>query len=330
MRMVQSQYPPITAHDPATIALLHRLERVAASRATVLIAGEHGTGKHLVATCLHQRSGRHDGPFVALNCAAITEAMLDHELFGRSALDATQQASKFAAADGGTLLLDEIGELDIRMQAKLLRAVQDCENPDGAGGSQPRADVRIVATTSRPLTDEVQHGRFRPDLFFRLNVMTLNVPALRHRPGDIGPLATAFAQHFAAENKFDALPVSAKALAVLRQHSWPGNVRELENVMHRAVLTEAGPEITAASLEIEESWKAAAPRPEPTGIYTTGRTIEAVEKDMILSTLSQCRGNRAQTATVLGICPRTLRNKLHEYERDSTRPPRPAAAAAAA
>jgi two-component system, response regulator FlrC len=329
MTMVHSQYPPITAHDPATTALLRRLELVADSRASVLITGESGTGKHLMATYLHQRSKRRDGPFVALNCAAITEAMLDHELFGRIASDATQQASKFAAADGGTLLLDEIGELDARMQAKLLRAVQDCEGQGYGVGNQRQAGVRIVATTSRPLTDEVQQGRFRPDLFFRLNVMTLKIPALRHRPGDIGPLAAVFARHFAAKNKSPALPVSAEALAVLHRHTWPGNVRELENVMHRAVLTEAGPEITVASLEIEEPWGATALAPKSTGVHTTGRTIEAVEKDMILDTLSQCRGNRVRTATVLGICPRTLRNKLHEYERDGTRIPRPVVVAVA-
>jgi DNA-binding NtrC family response regulator len=327
--MVRLQEPPIIAHDPATIALLHRLERVATTRATVLITGENGTGKHVVASCLHHRSGRQDGPFVALNCAAITETMLDHELFGRVVPGAAHEAGKFAAADGGTLLLDEIGELDIRMQAKLLRAVQDCENLDGVGGREQRADVRIVATTSRPLTDEVQQGRFRPDLFFRLNVMTLKVPALRHRPGDIGPLATFFARQFAAENKVPALSVSAEALAVLQWHNWPGNVRELENVMHRAVLTEAGPEITAASLDIEEPRDVTSPGNEPTGVHTTGRTIEAVEKDMILDTLYQCRGNRAQTATVLGICIRTLRNKLHEYERDGTRIPRPVVIAVA-
>ncbi len=327
--MVHSQYPPITAHDPATIALLHRLELVAASQASVLITGENGTGKHLVATCLHQHSKRHDGPFVALNCAAITEAMLDRELFGPAAPGIAQPGGKFAAANGGTLLLDEVGELDTRTQAKLLRALQDCEGHGEVGNSQGRADVRIVATTSRPLTEDVQHGRFRPDLFFRLNVMTLKVPALRHRSGDIGPLAAAFARHFAAENKFPALAVSAEALAVLQRHNWPGNVRELGNVMHRAVLTEAGPEITAASLDIEEPCGATELGNEPTGVYTTGRTIEAVEKDMILDTLSQCRGNRARTATVLGICPRTLRNKLHEYERDGTRIPRPVVVAVA-
>lgn len=329
MRMVHSHYPPITAHDPATIALLHRIEMVADSQASVLITGESGTGKHLVATCLHQRSRRHDGPFVALNCAAITETMLDHELFGQVASGATQQGSKFAAADGGTLLLDEIGELDARMQAKLLRAVQGCEGHGDGGGNQRQAGVRIVATTSRPLTDEVQQGRFRPDLFFRLNVMTLKIPALRHRPGDIGPLAAVFVRHFAAKNKSPALPVSAEALAVLQRHTWPGNVRELENVMHRAVLTEAGPEITVASLEIEEPCGAEAPGVEPAGIHTTGRTIGAVERDMILDTLSQCRGNRTLTATVLGICSRTLRNKLHEYERGGTPNPRPVVVAVA-
>lgn len=329
MRMVHSQYPPITAQDPATIALLHRMEMVAGSQASVLITGENGTGKHLVATCLHQRSKRRDGPFVALNCAAITEAMLDHELFGRVASGATQQDSKFAAADGGTLLLDGVGELDIRMQAKLLRALQDCESYDDAGGSQRRLDVRIVATTSRPLTDEVQQGRFRPDLFFRLNVMTLKVPALRHRHGDIGPLATVFAQHFATKNRVPAPIVSAGALAVLQRHTWPGNVRELENVIHRAVLTEGGPEITAASLDIEDARDITSPGSEPSRVHTTGRTIGAVEKDMILDALHQCRGNRARTAVVLGVCSRTLRNKLHEYERDGTRIPRPVVVAVA-
>jgi DNA-binding NtrC family response regulator len=199
---------------------------------------------------------------------------------------------------------------------------------DRIGGDRPvRVDARIVATTNRDLQQDVRAGRFRADLLFRLNVITLKVPPLRERSADLPALAELFAQKFGRANSRPACTILPAALAVLQRHQWPGNVRELENVIHRAVLTETGPAITPSALDIdladEIHMEVAAHPPEmPAVMHTAGRTIEAVEKDMILETLCQCKGNRSQTAAVLGISIRTLRNKLHEYERNGTRIPR--------
>ncbi|MDR3535137.1 MAG: sigma-54 dependent transcriptional regulator [Acetobacteraceae bacterium] len=334
---------PMVICDPAMVALMRRVEDVAPSNATVLITGESGTGKELIAAHLHRSSGRQAGAFVAINCAGISDAQLESELFGHEKgafLGAAfRHIGKFEAANGGTLLLDEIGEMDLRMQAKVLRAVQQREI-DRVGGNKPvPIDVRIVATSSRNLQKDVRLGRFRADLLFRLNVITLRVPPLRERPADIAPLADFFARKFAQANGRANGVVSPRALDMLQQHAWPGNVRELENVMHRAVLTETGEAITAAALDIdtpdgseEDVPSAVADSPEPpadmpaeprAALPTAGRTIEAVEKDMILDTLRESMGNRSKTAVVLGISIRTLRNKLHEYERSGTRIPRP-------
>jgi DNA-binding NtrC family response regulator len=320
----------MVVHDPAMLALLRRVEDVAASNATVLVSGESGTGKELIAAHLHRHSGRR-GAFVAVNCAGIPDALLESELFGHEegafCGATTRRIGKFEAADGGTLLLDEIGEMDLRMQAKVLRAVQQREI-DRVGGNGPvKVDVRIVATTNRNLQQDVRCGRFRAELLFRLNVITLKVKPLRERPGDIAPLAEFFAQHFARQNGRPADTITPHAMTVLRQHSWPGNVRELENVMHRAVLTEAGPAITPAAIDIDTVGMVVADVPElvveaAARPALTGRTIEAVEKDLILDTLWQSKGNRSQAAATLGISIRTLRNKLHEYERSGTPIPR--------
>jgi two-component system, response regulator FlrC len=227
----------------------------------------------------------------------------------------------------------------LRMQAKVVRAVQEGQI-DRIGGSKPvRVNVRIVATTNRDIHKEVRLGRFRADLLFQLNVITLKVPPLRERPADVSALAEFFAGKFGQANGRPNSVVSPRALARLQQHDWPGNVRELENVMHRAVLMETGPMISSSALAIDttggtnddataEAPSGTVPQPiqraDVRGILTTtGRTIEAVEKEMILDTLCQCKGNRSQAATVLGISVRTLRNKLHEYERAGTRIPRP-------
>ena len=346
----------LVASDPAMLALLARVEQVAGSNATVLITGESGVGKELVAIHLHRSAGPPGRPLVVLNCAAIPDASLDSELFGHEggAFGPTSvpRIGKFAAASGGTLLLDEIGEMDLRTQAKVLRAVQQREI-ERVGADRPlRVDVRLVVTTSRDLREEVRLGRFRADLFFRLNVIAVRVPPLRERPGDIAPLAACFARRFARAHNLSANAVTPDGLALLLRHSWPGNVRELENVMLRAALTETGPRITAAAIEIDlldapppaivvpsvatpetagpEVVAEAGQQPgRPAVVPTAGRTIEAVERDMILDTLWQCRGNRGQTAATLGISIRTLRNKLHEYERDGSRIPRPVIVAVA-
>ena len=316
----------ILASDPALAAVMRQADGVARSNATVLISGESGTGKDLVAGYIHRASGRADGPFVVLNCA---------ELFGgeQGAFPGAMapHTGKFEAAHGGTLLLDEVGELDLRMQAKLLRAVQHREVDRVAGGPPVAVDCRIIATTNRNLAEEVRLGRFRADLFFRLNVIAMRVPPLRERLADIPALAALFVRQYAALNGRVAVPIAADAMDLLVRHSWPGNVRELENVMHRAVLTAAGPCITAHALDIDaDEFPIDAAVPEGvSAVHTAGRTIEAVEKDMILDTLRHCKGNRAQTAAVLGISIRTLRNKLHDYERNGTRIPRPVIVAVA-
>jgi two-component system response regulator FlrC len=325
----------MVVRDPAMAALMRRVEDVASSNATVLIIGESGTGKDMVAAHLHRSSGRNGGSFVALNCAAIPAALLESELFGheKGAFFGAgwRRIGKFETASGGTLLLDGIGEMDLRLQAKVLRAVEQREI-DRVGGERPiQIDVRIVAITNRNLHTEVRLGRFRADLLFRLNVITLKVPPLRERPADLPALAEFFVGKFARANGRPARTISPDALDILQSHVWPGNVRELENVMHRAVLTETGPSIMPAALDIDtarsidEPEVAVAPLATefPKPMPTSGRTIEAVEKDMILETLCQRMGNRSQTAAVLGISIRTLRNKLHEYERGGTRIPRP-------
>ena len=306
--------------DPAMVKLMRLVEHVAPSDANVLIIGETGTGKKLVAEHLHQYSGRDAQPFVSIDCAATPMPVLENELFVYGS-NVACRTGNFEAVRAGTLLLDQIGEMDLPMQAKVLRAVQWQEtNPA----------VRIVATSNKNLQKEVRLGRFREDLFFRLNVVTLRVPPLRERPDDIPALAAFFIEKFAKAAGRSASPLSSGALAVLRRHCWFGNVRELENVMHRAVLIEDGPTITAASLALDpieednDLTEEDAPRPaEPVTVYTAGRTIEAVEKDMILGALYQCKGHRSQAASMLGISIRTLRNKLHEYERSGTRIPRP-------
>ena len=329
--------------DPAMAAVIAHVEHVAPSDATVLITGESGTGKELIAAHLHRKSSRQVGPFVVIHCAGIADEQLESELFGHEKGAfygaASRRVGKFEAADGGTLLLDEIGEMGLRMQAKVLRALQVREI-DRVGGDKPvKVNVRIVATTNRDLQKEVRLGRFRADLLLQLNVVTLKVPPLRERPADVSALAAFFARKFAQANGRTNSEVLPGVLVKLQEHDWPGNVRELENVMHRAVLMETGPAITVSALAIDTADEAgddgtaealgatipqAIARAEARGILTTaGRTIEAVEKEMILDTLCQCKGNRSQAATVLGISVRTLRNKLHEYERAGTRIPRP-------
>jgi DNA-binding NtrC family response regulator len=346
-RVSRHEQPTMVIRDPAMAALVRRVEQVAPSDASVLIVGESGTGKELIARHLHRCSGRHGGGFIAINCAGMPDVLLESELFGHEkgaffgAM--SRRIGRFEAASGGTLLLDEIGDMDLRMQAKVLRAVQQREI-DRVGGNRPvPVDVRIVATTNRNLPQQVRLGRFREDLLFRLNVLTLKVPPLRERPADIPALADFFARKFARANARSNGVVSPKAMALLAQHTWPGNVRELENVMHRAVLIETGSCITSVTFDADMTGPVAEgvahpdamDLPPPSGsaaigagacrgvLPTAGRTIEAVEKDMILDTLCHSKGNRSHAAAVLGISIRTLRNKLHEYERSGTPIPRP-------
>jgi len=310
----------LLARDPAMLAVLRQAEQVARATASVLITGESGTGKEVMARHIHRRSSRAGGPFIALNCAAIPEHLLESELFGheKGAFSgaAGRRIGKFEAADRGTLLLDEISEMDVRLQAKLLRAIQERE-VDRIGGSAPvRVDVRILATSNRDLDSEVRGGRFRADLFFRLNVVNLALPALRERPEDIPVLAEHYARHYADMNGLPQRPLSEEALRLLCQYGWPGNVRELENLMHRAVLLaetpQIGPELfnllPVATTRAEAS---AAPRSGISGLV--GRRMDEVEQALIIETLHHTAGNRTHAATILGISIRALRNKLRDY-----------------
>jgi len=315
--------------DPAMRAAIHRAEQVAAAEASVLISGESGTGKEVVARHIHRRSRRAGGPFVALNCAAIPENLLESELFGheKGAFSGAvaRRVGKFEAADHGTLLLDEVSEMDVRLQAKLLRALQEREI-DRLGGSAPvRVSVRILATTNRDLAAEVARGTFREDLYFRLNVVTLRIPPLRERPGDIAKLAVHFAKKYAELNGVPYRPLGAGAQALLAAHRWRGNVRELENIVHRAVLLADGEEIGEAAIELTgESGGAAQAAHTPPATGFVGRRVDEMERDLIIETLGHTLGNRTHAATILGISIRALRNKLHEYTAQGVRVPPPA------
>ncbi len=294
---------------------------VAQSKATVLIQGESGTGKELVATLIHENSSRCNRPFVAINCAAIPENLLESELFGYERGSFTGAVSaksgKFELANGGTLLLDEISEMDIRLQAKLLRVIQEGE-VDRIGGRKPiPVDVRIIATTNRNLSEYVKTGAFREDLFYRLNVVNLTLPPLRERIGDVGHLSKKFLETYCAKNEKSLSGLSPEALALLDSYSWPGNVRELENVIERAVITAQDQIITDRDLRIERNSGTQAQnagQSQNQG-WQPGTTLDDIERNVILDALKYHNGNRTHTARALGISIRTLRNKLADYRR---------------
>jgi DNA-binding NtrC family response regulator len=319
------------ARDPVMRQTIHRADQVSISDASVLISGESGTGKEVLARYIHQKSKRANGPFIALNCAAIPENLLESELFGheKGAFSGAiaRRTGKFEAANGGSLLLDEISEMDIRLQAKLLRALQEREI-DRVGGSHPvKINVRIIATTNRDLKAEIKAGRFREDLYFRLNVVSITVPALRQRPGDIPLLANYFALRYAELNGLPQRPLAVAALAKLIRHSWPGNIRELENTLHRAVLLGSGEQLEPEFIETGATDPEPAPAASPSPL--TGRSVHDVEREHILRTLQHCFGNRTHAATILGISIRALRNKLNEYAAQGMDVPRPNAGIAA-
>jgi DNA-binding NtrC family response regulator len=321
--------------DEVMEAAVKRAEQVARADASVLISGESGTGKEVLARHIHRKSRRAGGPFVALNCAAIPENLLESELFGheKGAFSGAvaRRLGKFEAAHRGTLLLDEISEMDIRLQAKLLRALQEREI-DRLGGSAPvRVDVRILATTNRDLTAEVRRGTFREDLYFRLNVVSLRIPALRERPGDIAALAEHFCRKYSVVNGLPYRPLTTTAVTRLVAHHWRGNVRELENVVHRAVLLATGSEISPSDVELTQP-DGTRPTSEATsagGVASlVGRRMDDVERDLIIETLGHTLGNRTHAATILGISIRALRNKLRDYTARGVAVPPPAASAA--
>src|SRR5829696_1050785 len=313
--------------DPAMERVVKLAEQIARSEASVLITGESGTGKEVLARYVHQRSARKDRPFVSVNCAAIPDNLLESELFGHEKGSFTgavaRRIGKFEEANGGTLLLDEISEMDVRLQAKLLRAIQERVIDRVGGGKPVPVDIRILATSNRNLAEVVKAGTFREDLFYRLNVVNLKIPPLRERPADVLELADHFVKMYAKANGMTRV-LSTEARAQLIANRWPGNVRELENAMHRAVLIAPSEAIGPESIIAPDGARLEEQRAAPAVAHATfaaetvtralvGRTVADVERDLILETLKHCLGNRTHAANILGISIRTLRNKLNEY-----------------
>jgi DNA-binding NtrC family response regulator len=298
----------------AMAALREKIEMIADSRGTVLLQGESGTGKEVAARAIHNAGSRRDGPFIRLNCAAIPESLLEGELFGheRGAFTGAVQArpGKFELADGGTLLLDEISEMPLSMQAKLLRVIQEREFMRLGARESTRCDVRIVATSNRNLKEEIRAGNFREDLFFRLNVIPLRLVPLRQRKEDVPLLASHFIRTFCAENGKPVLSLSDAASDALMAHDWPGNVRQLQNVIERAVILCPRREIDTALLDLHDEMN----HEEDPAELPADLTIRQMEQELILRKLTRTGGNRTQAATELGISVRTLRNKLHLYQ----------------
>jgi two-component system response regulator FlrC len=323
------QAEDLVVADARTRSLLALAARVAKTDATVLLTGESGTGKEVFARYIHAQSSRAAAPFVAINCAAIPENLLEATLFGheKGSFTGAQFASagKFEQAQGGTLLLDEISEMPLALQAKLLRVLQERE-VERVGGRKPiELNIRVLATSNRDMAKEVAAGRFREDLYYRLNVFPLRIPALRERPADIVPLA----RHFAAAYGSPAARFAAAAEALLAAHAWPGNVRELENAVQRALILAGGDAVEAEHLQL--SLRFAVPpempampaagesiRPEPASAPAATRALASsnmkdLERQHILDTLSAVGGSRKRAVELLGISERTLRYKLQQY-----------------
>jgi len=314
LEAVTQESTSMIANDPSMKALLQMADKFAPSEATVFITGESGTGKEVMSRYIHDKSKRANGPFVAINCAAIPENLLESELFGHEKGAFTgavaRKLGKFEEANGGTLLLDEISEMHPSLQAKMLRALQE-RVIDRVGGKAPvKVDVRVIATSNRDMQKFVDSGDFREDLYFRLNVAPLNLPALRDRPEDIIPLAQFFADKYADVNGVAKKKISAEAASKIKSSKWRGNVRELENTMHRAILISSEHELEADAVHLSDSPDSAAEAQEK----NEGGTLANMEKTMILNTIDQCLGDQAKAAKILGISLAILRKKLKNYE----------------
>jgi len=305
--------PEIVAEDPRTLTLLSLAGKVAASNATVMLMGESGSGKEVLAQFIHRHSSRASQPFIAINCAAIPENLLEATLFGyekgafTGAVQA--QAGKFEQADGGTLLLDEISEMPLGLQAKLLRVLQEREVERVGGNKSIKLDIRLIATSNRDMQAHVQAGQFREDLYYRLNVFPLEIPPLRERPRDIVPLA----RYVLNKSARPGCTLTESAIQSLERYTWPGNVRELENVIQRAVIL-AEELVESAHLNLPEPLADDTPagNAQETGISAL-RDIKSLEREHILQTLAAVNGSRKLAVQKLGISERTLRYKLQQY-----------------
>jgi two-component system response regulator AtoC len=322
----------IVGQSPLICKLMKDVKQVAASNSTVLITGESGTGKELVALAIHSLSERSSQPFIRMNCAAVPDALMDSELFGHekgaftSAI--TRRIGRFELANHGTLLLDEISEMNVGVQAKLLRVLQEHEFERVGGSATIHTDCRLIATTNRNLKEQVEKGAFRQDLFYRLNVVPVNVPSLRERPEDIPLLVKAFIQRF-SQNRGKNAPVislTESAMIALQRYSWPGNVRELENLIERLCVMEQGSEVGIDKLPMEGGGTLVTPSAAATPVAENDAqedvifSIPDIEHRTILRALRATNGNRRRSAELLGISIRTLRNKLNLYRATSRLP----------
>ncbi len=324
----------LIAEDASMKHVLSMADQIAPSDASIMITGESGVGKEVLARYVHKKSDRAAKAFIAVNCAAIPEQLLESELFGHEKGSFTgavaRRIGKFEEADGGTLLLDEISEMDLRLQSKLLRALQE-RVIDRVGGTKPvPVNIRVLATSNRDLTQMVRDNEFREDLLYRLNVVNLRIPPLRERKDDLAALAQFFIDKYARANGRPARRLSKEGMAQVLAHKWPGNVRELENAMHRAVLLTKGEDVGADAIRQPDGAPvgrndvgAAIEAGQVAARALVGRTVANVEQDLILETLTHCLGNRTHAANILGISIRTLRNKLKQYSDDGLRIPPP-------
>ncbi|HXE90140.1 MAG TPA: sigma-54 dependent transcriptional regulator [Terriglobales bacterium] len=315
-------FPRIVGEHPAMLAAAREMQRIAPASSTVLLLGESGTGKELFARAIHQLSPRANRPFVALNCAAIPEALVENELFGheRGAFTGAdrRRAGKFELAHEGTIFLDEIGELPAGSQGKLLRVLEEHVIERLGGTTTVPVDVRVIAATNRDLESAAARGEFRQDLYYRLAVVPIRIPALRERGEDLRLLAEHFLERFRKELKKPRLAFSPDAIAALRAHPWPGNVRELQNAVERASILNDG-ELSAADLGLAANVRPAPVRGSDLGgslASASSRAVESVERAKIEATLRECKWNKAAAAQRLGISYKTLLNKIHAYGLD--------------
>jgi len=305
----------IVGDAPELQAVYEVVKRAAPTRATVLILGESGTGKELIAQALHEESPRRDKTFVKVNCAALSETLLESELFGHEKGSFTGAAGRregrFELADGGTLFLDEIGDISLSTQIKLLRVLQQKEFERVGGTQTIKVDVRLVTATNRELAAEVKAGKFREDLYYRLNVVAVTLPPLRQRKGDIPALVSHFIEKYSKAYAKEVRGLAAGTLNALLAHDWPGNVRELENVVERAVVLAKAPELTAEDLP--PSLRGPRPRERVPGALIPGATLHEIEREAILRTLEMVGGSTSRAAEILGISVRKIQYRLKEY-----------------
>jgi two-component system response regulator HydG len=309
----------LIGQSPAMVRLLETIAQVAPTDATVLIAGESGAGKEMIANAIHYNSPRKDAPFIKINCAALTDTLLESELFGHEKGSFTgaerRREGKFVQADGGSLFLDEVSEMSRAMQVKLLRVLQERELTRVGGADVMKVDVRLIAASNKDLKEEIQKGDFREDLFYRLNVVSLNVPPLRERKEDIPVLAQHFLESFAAKNNKAITGFTPKAMEKFLSYRWPGNIRELMNAVERAVVLTRSGVLDTGDLAFMMEHDSVSSEIH-TDKISQNLSLEDIEKKSILETLGACSGNKSEAARRLGITRKTLRTKLQKYQAD--------------